>query len=90
MYSLKADKKCAKAYIIFNSTSQVSSMNQWFYDNGYNSKMDPRTGSYEWTKTISIKSNKQDVPDDEFVLTAIKLDETTFFFADKVATLLGY
>ena len=65
-------------------------MNQWFYDNGYNSKMDPKTGDYEWTKSISIKPNTQGVSDDEFVLTSIKLDETTFFFADKVATLLGY
>lgn len=90
MYEVKANKKCSKAYIIFNSSSLTSSMNQWFYDNGYNSKMNTRTGDYEWTKTTTIKSGKKGVQDDEFVLTAIKLDQTTFFFADEVATLLGF
>ena len=90
MYAIKANKKCSKAWIMFNSASQVSLMNKWFYDNGYTSKMDTRTGEYEWTKSISIPSNKQGESDDEFILTSIKIDETTFFFADKVATLLGY
>ena len=52
--------------------------------------MDTKTGNDEWTKTISNRSNKQGVLDNEFILTVIKLDETTFFFANKVATLLGY
>lgn len=90
MYGLKGNGKCAKAWIMFNSSSQTSSMNQWYYDNGYNSKMNTTTGDYEWTKNISIRSNNQGVSDNEFILTSIKLDETSFFFANKVATLLGY
>lgn len=89
IYQLKGNGKCSKAYIVLGSESGTSQMNQWFYENGYTSRQSVQTGEYEWSKTIKIKSEKGNVID-EFVLTAIKVNAKTYFFADKLATLLGY
>jgi hypothetical protein len=90
IYAIKANKKCSKVWIMLKSPSSTSLLNQWFYENSYNSKRNSQSGEYEWTKSVSIKYDKKDNSNTEYNVTAIKLDETTYFFADKLATLLGY
>jgi len=90
MYAIKANKVCSKVWIIFHSSTYSSQMDKWFYDNEYNAKKNVNSGEYEWSKTIITKSKKTGKQNNEILVTALKLDETTYFFADKLATLLGY
>jgi hypothetical protein len=87
-YGLKSGGICNRIFVYFKYPKDSELMNQWFYENGFISKLVAQSGDYEWTKNVKILSGKKR-NEDEVLVTAVRLDDQNFYFANKLAVLLG-
>jgi len=90
MYAIKSNKMCSKIWIIFKNPNNTSQMNKWYFDNGYSSRRDYQSGEFEWKKSITTKQVISGKSNEIIEVTSAKIDSQTFFFANKLETLLGY
>lgn len=88
MYGVNANRKCNKIWTIFKTSTKAMQMNQWFYENNFSARLSTQTGEYEWSKTLKVRGEDNKLQ--ETIVNCVKIDDNTYYFANKVAALLGF